>query len=82
MVNKQKLFTVEFDNDGDVMELHLNKEGAQFLKEKLERLIIHNENSDHHWFTPYMGGNELSSEKQNQSDNVKLINHLKILYWK
>jgi len=34
-----------------------------------------------HLMTPEWGGEELSAEKQQLSEQYKLIHHLKILYW-
>jgi len=77
-----KTFTVELDKKDESVELHLDKNGAEYLRDLLTR-IIESDVEDHlHLMTDEWGGNELTSEKQNQSSDVDLINQLKIMYWK
>jgi hypothetical protein len=78
----EKVFTIEFDQLDEMVELHLNKVGAEYLRNVLTKLIDNNKNCDHHFMTPDWGGDELSSEKQNLSDDTKLMHQLKILYSK
>lgn len=77
----QKILTVEI-NDDTIVEMHLNNQGAIFLRNILNRMIEINENSDYHLMTPEWGGNELSSEQQNTGSEIKLMHHLKLFYWK
>ncbi len=76
----EKLLTLEFDQKRELIELHLNKNGAEYLKSVLTRLINGDLVCDHHFMSPDWGGDELSSNQQNLSDDMKLINQLKILY--
>lgn len=76
----EKVFTIELDQQGETVEFHLNKKGAKFLRDVLNKLIEKSSDSDHHFMSPDWGGDELSSEKQNLNDEVKLIHQLKILY--
>ena len=78
----EKIFTIELDRHGEMVELHLNKKGAEFLRDFLSKLIDNNTVSDHHFMSPDWGGDELSSDQQNLSDDIKLIHQLKILYSK
>jgi hypothetical protein len=78
----EKVFTIELDQQGETVEMHLNKKGAEFLREALNRLIKNNVNEHEHFMSSDWGGDELSSEKQNLSDDIKLIPQLKILYSK
>ncbi|MFT5832532.1 MAG: hypothetical protein ACI97N_000143 [Cognaticolwellia sp.] len=78
----EKVFTIELDQQGETVEMHLNKKGAEFLREALNRLIKNNVNEHEHFMSPDWGGDELSSEKQNLSDDIKLMHQLKILYSK
>jgi len=78
----EKIFTLELDKEMQELEMHLNKAGAIFLRDKLTRLIENDSKCHYHFMTENFGGNELSSEKQNIDDNIGLINHLKIMYWK
>ncbi len=77
-----KIFTIEIDEQGELVEMHLNKEGAEYLRDILNRVIEVNSDDHLHLMTPDWGGNELTEEKQNKSDTVKLIHHLKLMYWK
>jgi hypothetical protein len=77
-----KIFTIEIDEQGELVEMHLNKEGAEYLRDILNRVIEVNSDDHLHLMTPDWGGNELTEEKQNQSDTVKLIHQLKLMYWK
>lgn len=77
----EKLFTIELDQQGETIELHLNREGAEYLRNILDRLISNNKNEDLHLMTPAWGGDELSSNQQNLSADVELLHQLKIVYW-
>lgn len=78
----KKLLTIEYSNKSEVIELHLNREGANELRMILDKLIKNNESEHCHLMTEDWGGIELTSNKQNLSSDYKLINHLKLLYWK
>lgn len=78
----KKLFTFELDSEQELIELHLNREGAEYLKNILEKLILEKDNKDIHLMTPDWGGDELSSDPQNSNENIRLIHHLKLIYWK
>ena len=75
-----KVFTLELDQQGEVVELHLNRIGAEYMR--IDGLIVNNQNEHLHLMTPDWGGGELSAELQNLGDNIKLIHQLKIMYWK
>lgn len=77
----KKILTVELDQRGELIELHLNKPGAEYLKNLLVRLIEENQDEHLHLMTPNWGGDELSEAQQNSGENMKLMNHLKIMYW-
>lgn len=76
----KKTLTIEIDLAAENLELHLNKKGAEFLQDILSKLIHNNKDCDHHFMSPDWGGDELTSDKQNLSDDVKLIHQLKIIY--
>lgn len=78
----EKIITIEIDKKDEMLELHLNKSGAEFLKNILLKLIERDTNCDHHLMSADWGGNELTTEKQNQSESMELIHQLKIMYWK
>jgi len=77
----KNLLTLEFNPNEDVIEIHLNKVGAEYLINNLNRLIKNGENEHIHLLTPEWGGNELTTEKQNLNEETQLIHHLKIMYW-
>jgi Immunity protein 32 len=77
----EKILTIEYDQQGEAVEMHINKEGAEILRGILNILLENDSFSDHHFMSPDWGGDELSSEKQNLSDDIKLIHHLKILFY-
>ncbi len=77
-----KTFTIEFNKEDEAIELHLDKAGAEYLKDLLEKLIEHDEQEHYNLMTEEWGGNELSLEKQSKSSTTKLIHHLKLMYWK
>ncbi|HTE33507.1 MAG TPA: Imm32 family immunity protein [Chryseolinea sp.] len=79
---ESKIFTIEIDEQGNLIEMHVNKDGAEYLRSILDNLIRANENSDKHLMTPDWGGTELSSESQNKADGVRIVHHLKLMYWK
>ena len=74
-----KILTVEYLDDAERVEIHLNKEGIDELIGILE--VMRDRGSDYtRLFTPEWGGNELTSEKVNQG--AELINLLKITLWR
>jgi hypothetical protein len=77
----EKILTLEFDEKDEVIELHLNKKGAEFLLAIINSLISQDSNDHSHLMTSNWGGDELSSVKQNLGNDVKLLNHLKVIYW-
>jgi len=78
----EKLFTIEWNQKEENVEVHLNESGITYLRNVLNKLVEANIQDHIHLMTPNWGGAELTQEKQNQSNDVKLINHLKIVYWK
>lgn len=77
----EKVFTIELNQQGETVELHLNKAGAEHLRNVLDRLISNNRNEHLHLMTPDWGGDELSSNQQNIGADVELLHQLKIVYW-
>jgi hypothetical protein len=77
----EKVLTLELDQRGETVELHLNKAGIEYLKNILDRLISNNQNDHLHLMTPDWGGGELSSEQQNLGPDIKTLHQLKIVYW-
>lgn len=77
-----RVLTIEFDKENELAELHLNKKGAKYLRELLDKLIETDEQDHFHLMTKDWGGDELTMEKQNQSEEVDLLHQLKIMYWK
>lgn len=76
----EKVFTIEFDTKIERVQLHLNKKGAEFLRNFLSKLIENNTNSDYHFMSPDWGGDELGSDLQDIGDGIKVVHQLKILY--
>ena len=74
-----KLFTVEVSED--LVEIHLNDEGIDFLINRLSLLKKSRNNKHEHLMTPDWGGNEITNIKQNMDDKAKLVHHLKLAYW-
>ena len=77
----EKLFTIELDQRHEILEIHLNKLGAEYLRNILSQLVSANKEEHVHLMTFDFGGDELSMEQQNLGSDVKLMNHLKIMYW-
>ena len=71
------LLTFEFSKDLECLEIHVNANGIAAL---IKALSVALEVKDHqHLMTPEWGGEELSSEKQ--CDSNDLIHHVKIIPW-
>lgn len=79
---KKKLFTLEYSNEKELLEVHLNGKSAKELINVLDKLIKNNESEHCHLMTEDWGGSELTSDKQNLSTDFNLINHLKLFFWK
>lgn len=75
-----KLFTIEANDN--IVEIHLNDEGVEFLMNRLNKLKKNSENEHEHLMTPDWGGNEITNIKQNLDEKIKLMHHLKLVYWK
>lgn len=58
-----KIFTIELDEQDELVEMHLNKEGAEYLKSILDKLISNNQDDHLHLMAPDWGGNELTEEE-------------------
>ena len=78
----EKILTLELDQQGELIELHLNKAGAEYLKNILVKLIKNNQNEHLHLMTPDWGGDGLSTDQQNLGKDIKLIHQLRVSYWK
>lgn len=77
-----RLLTLELNKQDESIEIHLNERGAEYLKSILDNLISHKQDEHIHLMTPNWGGKELSNDQQNLNDNIELLHHLKIMYWK
>jgi hypothetical protein len=77
----EKIITLELDSNRELVEMHLNKAGAEYLLKLFQSLAQSETDTDCHLMTPEWGGNELTEDAQNLGGETKLINHLKILYW-
>lgn len=69
----------EWDPKNEILEIHGNAEGLKKIRDALDLLIKSPGNDHSHLMTSEWGGNELSSQKQN--DNDCIINHVKISKW-
>ena len=77
----KKIFTLELDQQDETIEMHLNKAGAEYLRNLLDKLISNNQKEHLHLMTPDWGGDELSNDQQNLSPDINLLHQLKIMYW-
>ena len=76
------VLSVSTSSDGNVVFIHADKPGLDFLIEKLSRLRNHiqNDESEHeHFMTPAWAGNELSERKMDQ--NERQVHHIKFYAW-
>jgi hypothetical protein len=80
-MNDAKMLTFELSPDGDKIEIHCNQEGLDFLLRTLHQLADsksplprHN-----HLMTPSWAGNELTEEKQGESNT--LLNKVTVRLW-
>ncbi|MEX2282348.1 MAG: Imm32 family immunity protein [Gemmatimonadota bacterium] len=71
--------SVELTTDGDQLEIHGDKAALLRLVETIERLLAAAKNDHVHMFTPSWGGDQLSSEPQNDTNRV--LNKVTIYYW-
>ena len=76
------MLTFEHSNSDEKIEIHLDKKGIEELTKILSNLSKQPNSEHSHLMTKEQSGSELSSEKQNDSDEYKLINHVKIMFWK
>ncbi len=76
---KDHLLTFELNDDGDMLEIHGDQKGLEYLAEILLDLAKE-ESADHaHLMTDDWGGSGLSNEVQGVANN--LLNSTKIFIW-
>lgn len=69
----------EWDEREQQLQIHGSRAGLERLARTIEKLLRHNPPEHVHLMTPEWGGDELTSEKQN--NHADLINHVKLYYW-
>lgn len=77
----KKKLTFEFSKKNDILEIHINSQGAIFLKNLIEKMLEENKFDHSHLFSENWGGNELTIEKQNLNDEWEIIDGVKIIFW-
>lgn len=75
----ERMLTFECDTDREVVQVHVNREGLDYLIAVLARLRDLPTPEHVHLMTLDWGGGELSSEKQ--SPESSLIKHVKLCKW-
>lgn len=75
-----KLLSFILDRE-EIIDILVNKEGAEYLINLLQRRIDHGKTEHDHLFTPEWGGNELTSNNLELEDNMKLINMVNIRFF-
>ena len=75
----QKLLTFEYDSAGEVVTLHLNREGLEYLIGVLVRMRDLAAPDHVHLMTADWGGEELTDQKQ--ASGSVLIHHVKLCKW-
>lgn len=81
MITENKIFTVEYNDNDECVEIHIDKNGALELLDILNQCIKSSQNDHFHLLAPSWGGQELTDTMQNIDDSIKPISHLKIIYW-
>lgn len=77
--SEQKLLQVEWDKEGERVEIHLNKEGISYLISALEGLKEKDTPDDIQLMSPDWGGEELTSD--DDSGDREIVHLLKIMKW-
>ncbi|MFV9484899.1 Imm32 family immunity protein [Christiangramia sp. ASW11-125] len=76
------MLTFEYSNSDGKIEIHLDQNGIDQLNNILSSLSQESKSEHLHLMTKEWGGSELTQEKQNNSTDFELINHVKIMFWK
>ena len=79
MNKDDKLLSVEWDQDGEKIEIHTNRKGLNYFIDYMQKLLSREEHDHIHLMTPQWGGSELTERIQGETN--KLINHIKIFLW-
>lgn len=74
------MLVFELDKSSSVLEIHLDDNGLEKLKEVIAKLDQLKQSDHVHLMTEEWGGDELSDEQQNM--DFDLIHHVKIMRWK
>lgn len=73
------------NSDGNMLTIHLDKDGIEFLMERLatlKELLENGQCEDCHLFTADSIGTELTSTKINKQDNeAVVVQHVKLCAW-
>jgi hypothetical protein len=83
-MNPDHLLTFEVEPEGDVVEIHTDASGLEYLIHQLLSLREKVRQGDHgllHLMTDDWGGEELSNQRQGKGDGVTLAHHVKIHAW-
>jgi len=76
------LLAFEIDQETEQVFVHGDPAGLEYFAKKLMDIAAEAKSGDFphdHFFTEEWGGHELSS--QQQSENMKIINHVKVFGW-
>ncbi|WP_148864691.1 Imm32 family immunity protein [Marinobacter fonticola] len=73
------MLTFEWDSEAEQLEIHADANGLNDLVSQLLKLAAHSEIDHIHLMTEDWGGDELSSDKQNQG--AELVHHVKVFKW-
>jgi hypothetical protein len=75
-----RMLTVECDATGEVVLIHMNRVGLDYLIERLTYLRDKADSPDHtHLMSAHWGGSSL--DDSGQTEGMQLVHHLKLLKW-
>lgn len=80
-MNPNHLLTFEVEPEGDVVEIHTDADGLEYLINQLSWLrekVRQGEQGVLHFMTEDWGGEELSNQLQGKGTRVTLAHHVKI----
>ncbi|MCX6155554.1 MAG: hypothetical protein NT007_15485 [Candidatus Kapabacteria bacterium] len=75
------MLTIEYNTISEMLDMHFDNEGAKRFIEDLQLLIKQNRFEQMHLLSEEWGGEDLSSVKLSLSDDVILVNQLRLTYW-
>jgi hypothetical protein len=80
-MRENKLLSVESDDSHEIVELHMNRVGLDYLIDVLATLRESDAPDHVHIMSPEWGGDGLTGEPRHQREGYVAAKHMKVCLW-